>query len=63
MTANHFAAFRARMGWTKVQLAEALEIDRRTAARYEAGEAPIPRHVALACAALAQGLPPMGGES
>ena len=59
MTPATFKAFRDRMHFSKVQAAEALEIDRRTVARYESGEAPIPRHIALACAALAQGLPAM----
>lgn len=57
MTGAGFRDFRARMGWTKKRLAEELEIDRRSVARYE--EQGAPRHIALACAALAQGLPPM----
>ncbi len=59
MTPASFRAFRERMGLNKSQIAEALEIDRRTAARFERDGTAIPRHIALACAALAQGLPPM----
>lgn len=58
MTSTSFVAFRERMGWTKSTMADELQIDRRTERKYETG-APIPRHIALACAALAQGVPPM----
>lgn len=60
MTSAGFVAFRERMGMTKSALSEALEIDRRTCAAYESGRSLIPRHIALACAALAHGLKEMG---
>lgn len=59
MKAASFLAFRERMGWSKSKCAEQLDIDRRTHRKYEEGETPIPRNIALACAALAQGVPPM----
>jgi transcriptional regulator with XRE-family HTH domain len=43
---------RARLGLTQVALAAALDIHRITVAKYEAGEDPIPRLVALAVEAL-----------
>jgi transcriptional regulator with XRE-family HTH domain len=52
MTGADFKALRERFGLTRSALAEALEIDRKTAQRYESGERPIPRHIALACRAL-----------
>lgn len=59
MTHTGFAAFRERMGWNRTELSEALDIDRRTARLYEEGARPIPRYIALACASLAMGVPPM----
>jgi predicted transcriptional regulator len=59
MTGRDLSAFRDRMSLTKKALAEALGIDRKTAQRYEEGAAPIPRYIALACAALAHGVPPL----
>lgn len=60
MTSEGLEAFRARMGWTKSELAAGLGCDRKTLNRYLTGETkPIPRYIALACSALAHGLPPM----
>lgn len=60
MTAAGLKAFRERMGWNRSELAEHLGADRKTVGRYEDGKTkPIPKYVALACAALAHGLPPM----
>lgn len=59
MSPASFAAFRERMKWNRSECAEHLEIDRRTQRRYEEGAAPIPRYIALACAALAAGVPPL----
>lgn len=52
-------AFRRRMRWSKTRLAEELGRDRKTIGHYLSGSTPIPRCIALACSALAQGLPPM----
>lgn len=43
----------------RYQAADRIGIGRHTYARYEAGEQPIPAYVALACQAIANGLPPM----
>lgn len=52
-------AFRKGRKLTQTACAKALGVGRRSLIRYEAGEKPIPVTVALACAALAFGLPPM----
>lgn len=59
MRHESFLAFRERKGWTRKETAEQLDIDRTTQRKLEAGERPIPRHIALACAALEAGLEPL----
>lgn len=59
MTADEFAAWRKRMGYNRVQAADALGLGRNQPQRYEEGQ-PIPKYIALACAAIAFGLPPVG---
>lgn len=60
MNAAGLEAFRERMNWSKSELASRLGCDRKTLTRYLTGETkPIPRYIALACSALAHGLPPM----
>lgn len=56
MTAAAFAAWRASLGLSKAAAARALGLSRNSVQWYEDGSRPIPRHVALACAALAHGL-------
>lgn len=58
MTPADFARWRDLMGLNRTQAAEALGVSRNMPAKYEAGTAPIPLTVALACAALIRGLPP-----
>ncbi len=53
---------RKRFHETQASFAEILGISRRSLGMYEAGTQPIPKTVALACAALAYGLPPLGDE-
>jgi hypothetical protein len=72
MTPRDFAAWRKVMGYSYTTAAAALGLSRRMIILYEAGEKPvpgdpakttdivIPRAVALACAALAAGLDPIG---
>ena len=54
MTAPQFRAWMERLGYTLDAAAAALDIGRSTIARYRAGQWPIPRVVALACAHLAK---------
>ena len=72
MTPREFAQWRKRMGYSLAQAGRALGITARTVAAYQKGEKPvpgnpaqvtdivIPRSIALACAALAAGLDPIG---
>jgi len=59
MTAASFQAWRERLGLTAKAAAEALGCSRTTVAGYAAGTVRIPRYIALACAAIAQGVPPI----
>lgn len=58
MTAAGFTAWRQLMNLNRTQAAEALGLSRNMPAKYEAGIAPVPRYVALACAALLAGIEP-----
>jgi len=60
MTATDFIEWRKRLGLNRVQAAEALGMGRNQPKRYEDGTVEIPRYVALACAAIAYGLSPIG---
>jgi hypothetical protein len=56
MTPADLEAFRARMDWTRKQLGAELDISQDRLRRLMDGDVTIPRHIALACAALARGL-------
>lgn len=58
MKPEDFTAWREHMGLNRTKAAEALGLGRNMPQRYEDGEAEIPLYIALACAALAFGLPP-----
>jgi len=58
MTPADFANWRKLMGLNRTQAAEALDVSRNMPAKYEAGTSRIPRHIALACAALLRGIAP-----
>lgn len=64
MTGADLTAWRGVMGKTagkpisKRRAAALLGLSVTTYNRYEAGEAPVPAYIPLACAALAYGLPP-----
>jgi transcriptional regulator with XRE-family HTH domain len=56
MTPNDLRAWQARMGFTYETAAEALGISRSGFAKLLAGDHPIDKRTALACAALAAGV-------
>ena len=60
MTPADYTAWRTRLRLTKAAAAEALGASRNACTHYEQGRASIPRHIALACSAVAMGLPPYG---
>ena len=59
MTPASLASWMARLGYTKSKAALSLGIARSTLDRYLDGSVKIPQSIALACAALAHGLPPI----
>lgn len=65
MTPEQLKAWRERMQWTQQQAADKLGITVKNYWAHEAGQSKlgIPRTIALACAALANGLGPWQSES
>lgn len=59
VTPTTLTAWMQRLGFNKVQAAKALGISRSALDGYLSGKYPIPKLVALACAALSYGLPEM----
>jgi transcriptional regulator with XRE-family HTH domain len=59
MTGKELTEFRKRMGWSKAEAARMLGTGRNQIANYETMPV-LPRTLALACAAVAHGLPPYG---
>jgi DNA-binding XRE family transcriptional regulator len=59
MRAESLVAWRERLSLNKVQACARLGIARHTLDNYESGKNDIPLAIALACAAIAYGLPPM----
>ena len=62
MKPSDFTAWRKRLGLTKAGAARALGVGINQPTLWERGDAPIPRAIALACAAIAYGLPPIGAK-
>jgi len=58
MTPESLRAWRARRKWSKTEAARQLGISTNAYAYYESGRWPIKKHIALACAAIALGVPP-----
>ena len=59
MTPTSLNAWRERLSINKAEAARRLGLSRNAYASYEAGERRIPLYIALACAAIAFGLPPI----
>lgn len=59
MTPASFTAWRERLGYNKAEASRRLGCSQNTVAAWETGKAKIPLYIALACQALANGLPPM----
>lgn len=59
MTSTSLRAWRKRLNLSQRAAAEALGVSLRQYSDYERGVADVPHTVALACAAVAYGLPPM----
>lgn len=60
MSPDSLTAWRKRLRLSKVGAARALGCSAVTVLKYERGITPIPRYIALACAAIALGVPPHG---
>jgi transcriptional regulator with XRE-family HTH domain len=60
MTPSTLLAWRERLGFNRAEAARKLGLSRNTYCAYEAGINRIPLYIALACAAVAYGLPPIG---
>lgn len=59
VTPQSLTAWMERLHFNKVEACKELGIARTTLDRYLSGETAIPHVVALACAAIAQGVPPI----
>lgn len=62
MTPDDFTALHQRLGMSRAALCRELGIAPNTGTAYALGRQPIPRYIALACAAIAFNLPPYGAD-
>ena len=58
MTPADFTDWRKHLGINRDEASQRLGIAPNTVTAYERGRSEIPRHIALACTALVNGLPP-----
>ena len=63
MNADDFTSLQARLGISRAELCRRIGIAPNTGAAYASGRQTIPLTVALACAAIAFGLPPVGKDA
>ena len=63
MTHSDFLATRQRLGMSRAAFCRALGLSQNAGTAYEHGRKRIPRYIALACAALLYGLPPVGDQN
>jgi transcriptional regulator with XRE-family HTH domain len=63
MTPTDLIDWRCRLGLTQQQAADRLGCARRSVQNWEQPGAKIPGYIALACAAVAYGLPPIGSRA
>jgi hypothetical protein len=63
MTANDFNAAQKRLGVSRAEFCRRIGIAPNTGTAYALERKPIPITVALACAALLYGLPPVGKDT
>lgn len=60
VTGDELIAWRKRLKFNRKQAAEQLGCTRHSIQDWETGARPIRRYIALACAALSHGIPPLG---
>lgn len=60
MTAEALSAWRSRLDLTQAAAADAIGCGRRSWQMWETGQSPVPKYIALACAAVAKGVKPIG---
>ena len=63
MTPGAFTALHQRLGISRAELCRQIGIAPNSGTAYALGRQPIPLTVALACAAVAYGIPPLGKDT
>lgn len=63
MTHADFQSFIAKQHWSRKEAGAALGISQDRLRRFLSGAQPIPRYIALACSAIAMGLPPWPADA
>lgn len=60
MSPAQLIAWRERLGWTRIEASRQIGCSQNSITAWEAGRTRIPRYIALACRALANGMRPWG---
>lgn len=63
MTSTQFTGWRERLNWTRIKASRQLGCSQNSITAWEAGRNRIPRYIALACRALANGMRPWPEET